>query len=268
MKAIASIIILLFFVPNLFSQNSAENEAAIKRAALDYIEGFYEGDTLKIKNALKPSLYKFGYWKNKEGVYKSDGLMSYQDAINYAKSRFEKKKPVNPNWPKGVVVLDISNHIAAAKITAWWGVDYLLLSKDGNKWIIEQVLWKGPLDKKNITFKNYSNSPYVFVKVNDKGPYLFLLDMGTSGIGRIDSLFVQELKLPVMGSTQNSDGINTRNENLVGIKTLEFGAIKLEDFEIMTRNYNRGNRPFKIYGILVRGFFKNHILTINYPKST
>jgi hypothetical protein len=36
------------------------------------------------------------------------------------------------------------NTIASAKVTAWWGIDYVLLSKQGDKWIIEQVLWEGP----------------------------------------------------------------------------------------------------------------------------
>jgi phosphohistidine phosphatase SixA len=43
-----------------------------------------------------------------------------------------------------VEVLDIGNHIASAKVTAIWGIDYMLLSKDDGKWMIEQVIWEGP----------------------------------------------------------------------------------------------------------------------------
>jgi hypothetical protein len=140
--------ILLTFVILSYSQAQTPNEEElVKRACLNYIEGFYEGDTDKLVNALKPSLYKLGFWKNKEGEYESEGLMSYQKAIDYAKRVREKKKPLDPNWPKEVQVLDVSNHTAAAKITAWWGVDYLLLSKDDGNWMIEEVLWEGPLDK-------------------------------------------------------------------------------------------------------------------------
>ena len=42
---------------------------------------------------------------------------------------------------------DIMNSIAAAKVTAWWGVDYILLSKQKEQWMIEQVLWEGPLQQ-------------------------------------------------------------------------------------------------------------------------
>ena len=118
----------------------------IERACLDYVEGFYEGDTVKLAQSLKPSLYKFGYWKNKtSGVYESDGQMTFQQAIDYARNVLLKKKFAKAGSPKKVEVLDIMNTIASAKVTAWWGVDYILLAKQGDKWMIEQVLWEGPL---------------------------------------------------------------------------------------------------------------------------
>jgi hypothetical protein len=123
-----------------------EAKQQIERACLDYIEGFYEGDTIKITRSIKPSLYKFGYWKNKtSGKYEPDEHMTFQQAIKYAKNVFEKKKFTKEGSPKKVEVLDIMNTIAAAKVTAWWGVDYVLLSKQDGKWMIEQVLWEGPL---------------------------------------------------------------------------------------------------------------------------
>ena len=37
---------------------------AIRRAALNYIEGFYEGDTAKLVSALRPELSKYGFWRD------------------------------------------------------------------------------------------------------------------------------------------------------------------------------------------------------------
>src|SRR6185436_12173590 len=111
-----------------------EAKQKIERACLDYIEGFYEGDTSKLIQSLKPSLYKFGYWKNKtSGIYEADEHMTFREAIAYAKNVYEKKKFTKAGSPKKVEVLDIMNTIAAAKVTAWWGVDYVLLSKQGDK---------------------------------------------------------------------------------------------------------------------------------------
>ena len=126
----------------------AQEKEKIERACLNYIEGFYEGDTAKLIASLKPSLHKVGYWKNKDtGVYDFDGQMTYRGAMDYAKDVMTKKKFAKPDAPKKVEVFEIGNTIASAKVTAWWGIDYILLSKQGNKWIIEQVLWEGPLTK-------------------------------------------------------------------------------------------------------------------------
>jgi len=142
------IIVLLLGTINVFAQ-SEKDKNAVKKACLNYIEGFYEGDTLKIINSISPSLYKFGYWKNKKtGKYREDGQMTFEQALKYSKGVLKTKKFAPKTAPRKVEILDISNHIASTKITAWWGVDYMLLARKGDKWMIQQVLWEGPLDKK------------------------------------------------------------------------------------------------------------------------
>lgn len=141
------IIVFLFCLSAQFGFSQVVKEE-IARTCLNYIEGFYEGDTVKLIKSLKPSLYKFGYWKDKNsGKYAPDEYMTYRQALDYAKNVLEKKHFTKPDAPKKVEVLDIQNTIAAAKVTAWWGVDYILLSKQDDKWMIEQVLWEGPLQK-------------------------------------------------------------------------------------------------------------------------
>ena len=135
-------LLLAFIAVNYLS---AQEKEKVERACLNYIEGFYEGDTTKLIASLKPSLHKIGYWKNKNtGVYDFDGQMTYREALDHAKNVMAKKSFAKADSPKKVEVLDIGNAIASAKVTAWWGIDYVLLSKQGDKWIIEQVLWEGP----------------------------------------------------------------------------------------------------------------------------
>ncbi|HEX5651784.1 MAG TPA: nuclear transport factor 2 family protein [Chitinophagaceae bacterium] len=141
-----SLFLLLSLV--LLSVSAQDAKQKIEKACLDYIEGFYEGDTSKLIRSLRPSLFKFGYWKNKtSGQYEPEGNMSYRQAIDYAKRVLEKKNFAKAGSPKKVEVLDIMQSIAAAKVTAWWGVDYILLAKQGDEWKIDQVLWEGPLEK-------------------------------------------------------------------------------------------------------------------------
>jgi Putative lumazine-binding len=145
MRKMTGILLFCFITKFAAAQEAKEK---VERACLDYIEGFYEGDTVKLIRSLDPSLYKFGYWKNKNtNLYEPDEHMTFSEALTYAKKVMEKKSFPKPGAPKKVEVLDIMNTIAAAKVTAWWGVDYVLLSKQGGQWMIEEVLWEGPLEK-------------------------------------------------------------------------------------------------------------------------
>jgi len=140
------IITLFLFSAIACNVRAQDNKVLIEKACMDYIEGFYEGDSVKLIRSLSPALFKFGYWQDKKtGKYAPDGNMTWQQAIDYAKRVFEKKKFAKADAPKKVEVLDIMNTIAAAKVTAWWGVDYLLLAKQNDKWMIDEVLWEGPL---------------------------------------------------------------------------------------------------------------------------
>lgn len=122
-------------------------EKGVEKACMNYIEGFYEGDTAKLEACLQPTLNKFGFWKNKDtGEYNQVDYMSYDQALAYAENVKTKKQFAKADDPKIIEVLNVSNTIAAAKVTARWGVDYMLLSKRGDKWMIEQVLWEGPLE--------------------------------------------------------------------------------------------------------------------------
>ena len=79
-------IFTLFFALSLscaFAQASVS--LLVHRAALDYLEGFYEGDTLKLQRSLSPELHKYGYYKGKTGQYEGS-QMSFADAIAFAKS--------------------------------------------------------------------------------------------------------------------------------------------------------------------------------------
>lgn len=145
MKKLFAPLLIMMAVNLVNAQNAKED---ITKACLNYIEGFYKGDTAKLIQSLDPNLHKVGYWKNKTtGKYNADGNMTYRQALDYAKNVFNKKNFAKQEAPKKVELLDIQNAIAAAKITAWWGTDYILLAKKENTWLIEQVLWEGPLQK-------------------------------------------------------------------------------------------------------------------------
>lgn len=127
----------------------ASDETQIESTLNNYIDAFYKGDTIKLKEAIKPRLNKFGYWKNKDsGNYEYYDHMSYDKAMTFVTKMKAEGKTRDENKIRNVEVLDIGNHIASAKVTANWGIDYVLLSKDEGKWMIEQVIWEGPYQQK------------------------------------------------------------------------------------------------------------------------
>ncbi|MFV1883879.1 MAG: nuclear transport factor 2 family protein [Balneola sp.] len=146
MKTVLTFSFLLLISGSSLAQTNDED--LVRRAALNYIEGFYEGDTLKLQASLKPDLLKYGYMKDRRtGEYGDEIYMSFDQAKTFAQRVKRSGNFPSDNAPKKVEILDMMNHIAAVKITAWWGTDYMLLSKEGDKWMIGQVIWEGPLEK-------------------------------------------------------------------------------------------------------------------------
>ena len=142
--------LLLFFSLTFFAQENSD-KAQIETTLNNYLDGFYKGDTLKLKASLKPRLYKFGYWKNKDtGEYEYYDKMTFDKAIDFANRIQQNNQQKGDDVIRKVKVLEISNHIAAAKVIGYWGVDYMLLSKENGKWMIEQVIWEGPLEKSHV----------------------------------------------------------------------------------------------------------------------
>ena len=149
------IAVSLFFSFSVLSQESSD-KTQIETTLNNYIDAFYKGDTTKLKAAIKPRLYKFGYWKNKEtGAFEYYDDMSYEKAMTFVQNMKDEGRSRDENVIRKVEVLDIGNHIASAKVTAAWGIDYMLLSKDEGKWLIEQVIWEGPYEMQQTQTTTY-----------------------------------------------------------------------------------------------------------------
>ncbi len=135
-------------VPSLAARDAdaqgADPRDAVRRAALDYVEGFYEGDSTKHIRSIHPSVYKYGFfYREREGRY-NGSQMRWEGFHQYTRDirRTGEKPPAGA--PKEVVVFEVLDQTASAKVTAFWGIDYLLLAKYDGKWMITHVLWQTP----------------------------------------------------------------------------------------------------------------------------
>lgn len=118
--------------------------AGVRAAAMDYIEGFYEGDSTKLLRSVRPDVAKYGYFFPADSSHYAGEVMTFPEFLDFARSVRARNRPVNPAWPKEVMVLDVLDQTAAAKVRAWWGTDYLLLARVDGRWMISHVLWQSP----------------------------------------------------------------------------------------------------------------------------
>ena len=128
---------------------TAADSAAVIRAGLDYIEGFYNGDSDMLKRSVRPNVVKYGFWRDRNATKVSGDTMSYAQFMSYAENVKKRGGTTGPNANiKKVEIMDLMNQIAAIKVTAWWGVDYLHLGKYDGQWMIAHVIWQAPSAQK------------------------------------------------------------------------------------------------------------------------
>lgn len=124
-------------------------------------------------------------------------------------------------------------------------------------------------DLVHAPFRTVDGRIYVDVLVDGRGPYVFALDTGASGMGRADAGLVTALGLAAAGTGRSSDGIKQVDVDLVKVRSLKFGNLERRDQEIIARDYRSRLSPEAAFaGILGRGFFADGLLIIDYPNST
>lgn len=126
-----------------FAQGAADREA-VRLAVLDYVEGFYEGDSTRLIRSVWPQVRKYGYWRPRPDTAYAGEAMPFAQFLTYAASIRAGRNRTPAAAPKEIAIYDVQDQTASAKLTAWWGTDYLLLAKEGGRWMIIAVLWQSP----------------------------------------------------------------------------------------------------------------------------
>lgn len=122
------------------AQTSKEKEA-VKQAVLDYVEGIYEVDHTRIERSVHPELAKRGFFVKKGETAYSSSPMTFTQLVELAKT-YNKGGRVPKDAPKEVIIYDVLDQTATAKLVAVWGIDYMHLAKYEGKWMIVNILWQ------------------------------------------------------------------------------------------------------------------------------
>ena len=139
---IGSLFLFLFSVVSISAQTAVSDadKEAIKATALDYIEGWYEGNAERMERELHPDLAKRIVHTNAQGR-SSLGQMSAMSLVQGVKRGGGKDTP-KEKQQKDVTILDVFGNAASVKVVASDWIDYLHIARSNGRWVIVNVLWE------------------------------------------------------------------------------------------------------------------------------
>ena len=120
---------------------TANDDDAIKKTALDYIEGWYSGDAMRMERALHPELAKRMISTDPKTGRSQFNHMGAMTLVQRTREGIGKKIPQD-RQSKEVTILDRYNNAAVVKIVASDWIDYLEMGKFNGDWKIINVLWE------------------------------------------------------------------------------------------------------------------------------
>ena len=140
-KIWSGLAVVVVLVPRAAAQ-SASDSAAIKQTALDYIEGYYEGNADRMAKAVHGELAKRIVVRDPQRTHEFLRGMGATELIEATRAGGGSKMPADRRR-KDLTILDISyGKAASVKIVAAEWVDYLHEAKVDGQWKIINVLWE------------------------------------------------------------------------------------------------------------------------------
>ena len=122
------------------AQATAADSAAIRAAALDYVEGWYAGDAARMRRALHPGLAKRIVAADSTGVPRLQQMTA--DELVTMTGRGGGSRTPPERQEKEVRILDVFGNTASVRATMSGWIDYMHLAKWEGRWVIVNVLWE------------------------------------------------------------------------------------------------------------------------------
>jgi hypothetical protein len=129
----------------IHAQTSADT-TAITATALNYVEGWYEGNAERMAKALHPELVKRIVVRDTATGRTMVQGMGTSVLVNSTRHGYGKETP-RERQQKDVSVLDVFGNAASVKaVMADW-IDYMHMAKVDGRWVIVNVLWERKPEK-------------------------------------------------------------------------------------------------------------------------
>jgi hypothetical protein len=121
--------------------SAAADSAAIRAAAMDYIEGWYTGNAERMERAVHPELAKRIVMVNRESGRATLDQVGAMTLVQRTRRGGGRDTPASEQQ-KDVVILDIFRNAASVKVTMSGWIDYMHLARFNDRWMIVNVLWE------------------------------------------------------------------------------------------------------------------------------
>jgi len=120
--------------------DSEKEKAGIEGAAMDYIDGFFSGDAVRMERAIHPEINKVTIVTSPATGKSYFSKMGSVTLIEYTGAKFglrdKEKRDI------AVRIMDSMDNLASVEVISATLIDYLQLAKIDGNWKIINVLWK------------------------------------------------------------------------------------------------------------------------------
>jgi hypothetical protein len=130
---------LLLVTPPARAQAAADS-AAIRATALDYIEGWFQGNGERMERALHTHLAKRRVATDSTGRSRLIEMTALE-LVQGTRAAYGTELPAAERR-SDVTILDIYGNAASVRVNAGPWVDYMHVAKWSGRWVIVNVLWE------------------------------------------------------------------------------------------------------------------------------
>ena len=135
-------LIILLVMSSLAVAEEKSDEKAIRQAVLNYVNSAYEVKPDLVDESVHPRLQKIGYVPKKDGTGHREMWMTHEE-LKELVVHWNKDGHFDATTAKREIkILDQLDQTAVVRLDAEWGVDFFQLAKDGDKWMIMNVIWQ------------------------------------------------------------------------------------------------------------------------------
>jgi hypothetical protein len=127
--------------PQTSQRQQADDLTEIRQAALDYAQGWYEGDVERVRRSLHPELAKRRILRDPQTGAERFSHLGRQRMVDLTQQGGGSKEVPADKRTYDVVILDVCGDIASVRADTTEYVDYLHLARSQGRWVIVNVLF-------------------------------------------------------------------------------------------------------------------------------